>query len=162
MELIYTPNAKSRKISQYYIDGLVQDCSIYSAIATKILAPKLKIMMTSSNGNLFRVIGHLCGEITGLRWIPISKASDAELWCFLWSVPDKRLSKQSWGWWFETQSGLLWRHSNVMSINYSVRDVSVSLSMHSLHCALVYGYLLQSLPNTIYHHASLTFCNNVQ
>ena len=26
--------------------------------------------------------------------------------------PNKRLSKQSWGWWFETPSGSLWRHSN--------------------------------------------------
>ena len=25
---------------------------------------------------------------------------------------NKRLSKQSWGWWFETQSGSLWRHCN--------------------------------------------------
>ena len=37
------------------------------------------IMMTSSNGNIFRVTGHLCGEFTGLRWIPRTKASDAEL-----------------------------------------------------------------------------------
>ena len=43
------------------------------------------IMMTSSNGNIFRVTGHLCGEFTGLRWIPRTKASDAELWCFLWA-----------------------------------------------------------------------------
>ena len=40
-------------------------------------------MMTSSNGNIFRVTGHLCGEFTGLRWIPRTKASDAELWSFL-------------------------------------------------------------------------------
>ena len=26
---------------------------------------------------------------------------------------NKRLSKQSWGWWFETLSRLLWRHYNV-------------------------------------------------
>ena len=26
--------------------------------------------MTSSNGNIFRVTGHLCGEFTGPRWIP--------------------------------------------------------------------------------------------
>ena len=45
-------------------------------------------MMTSSNGNIFRVTGHLCGEFTGLRWIPRTKASDAELWCFLWSAPE--------------------------------------------------------------------------
>ena len=37
------------------------------------------IMMTSSNGNIFRVTGHLCGEFTGPRWIPRTKAGDAEL-----------------------------------------------------------------------------------
>ena len=45
-------------------------------------------MMTSSNGNLFRVTGHLCEEFTGPRWIPRTKASDAELWCFLWSASE--------------------------------------------------------------------------
>ena len=43
-------------------------------------------MMTSSNGNIIRVTGHLCREFTGPRWIPHTKASDAELWCFLWSA----------------------------------------------------------------------------
>ena len=42
--------------------------------------------MTSSNGNIFLVTGPLCGEFTGHRWIPLTKASDAERWCFLWSV----------------------------------------------------------------------------
>ena len=41
-------------------------------------------MMTSSNGNIFRVTGHLCGEFTDHRWISCTKASDAELWCLLW------------------------------------------------------------------------------
>ena len=44
-------------------------------------------IMTSSNQNSFRVTGHLCGEFTGQRWIPLTKASDAELWCFRSSVP---------------------------------------------------------------------------
>ena len=35
------------------------------------------IMMTSSNGDIFRVTGPLCGEFIG----------HAELWCFLWSAP---------------------------------------------------------------------------
>ena len=30
-------------------------------------------MMTSSNGNIFCVTGHLCGEFTGPRWIPAHK-----------------------------------------------------------------------------------------
>ena len=64
-------------------------------------------MMTSSNGNIFRVNGHLCGEFTGPWWIPHTKASDLRL--------NKRLSKQSWGWWFETLSRSLWRHHNELA-----------------------------------------------
>ena len=30
--------------------------------------------------------------------------------------PDKRLSKQSWGWWFETLSHSLWRHRNGQAV----------------------------------------------
>ena len=45
-------------------------------------------MMTLSNGNIFRVTGPLCGEFTGLWGISHTKASDAELWCFLWPVPE--------------------------------------------------------------------------
>ena len=48
-----------------------------------IIVPADAYMMTSSNGNIFRVTGHLCGEFTGLRWIPRTKASDAELWCII-------------------------------------------------------------------------------
>ena len=69
-------------------------------------------MITSSNGNIFRVTGHLCWEFTGPRWIPSTKASDAELW---WFRLNKRLSKQSWGWWFETPSRPLRRHRNAQS-----------------------------------------------
>ena len=44
--------------------------------------------------------------------IPLTKASDAELW-FSWSCSlNKPLSKHSWGWWFETRSRSLWRHYN--------------------------------------------------
>ena len=38
--------------------------------------------MTLSNGNIFRITGLLCGEFTGQRWIPRTKANDAELWFF--------------------------------------------------------------------------------
>ena len=70
------------------------------------------IMMTSSNGNIFRVTGHLSEEFTGPRWIPRTKASNTELWCFLDQRLNKRLSKQSWGWCFEMLSRPLWRHCN--------------------------------------------------
>ena len=69
-------------------------------------------MMTSSNGNIFHVTGHLCREFTGHRWIPRTKANDAELWYFFYLCLNKRLSKQWWGWWFETPACPLWRHCN--------------------------------------------------
>ena len=49
--------------------------------------------MTSSNGNIFHVTGPLWGEFTGHRWIPLTKASDAELWCFPWSAPEQTVQQ---------------------------------------------------------------------
>ena len=46
-------------------------------------------MMMPSNGTIFCVTGPLWGEFTGHRWIPITQASDAEFWYFLWSSPEK-------------------------------------------------------------------------
>ena len=84
---------------------------------TKWRTFSLNSMMTSSNGNISHVTGHLCGEFTGHRWIPRTKASDAELWCFIWSALNKRLSKQWRGWWFQTSSRSLWRHCNAFCFN---------------------------------------------
>ena len=53
-----------------------------------------------------RVNGHLCGEFTGHRWIPRTKANDV----FFDLCLNKRLSKQSGGWWIEKPSRPLWRH----------------------------------------------------
>ena len=60
-------------------------------------------MMTSSDENIFRVNGHLCGEFTGQR-----RSFDV----FFHLRLNIRLSKQSWGWWFETPPRPLWRHCN--------------------------------------------------
>ena len=75
-------------------------------------------MMTSSNGNIFRVNGPLCGEFTGHRWIARTKANDAELWCFLLSAP--------WinGWVNIREAGNVRRHR----VNY---DVIVMLSYYN-------------------------------
>ena len=40
-------------------------------------------MMTSSNGDNFRVTGPLCGEFTGHQLIPLINASDAQQWFFM-------------------------------------------------------------------------------
>ena len=56
------------------------------------------------------------------RWIPHTKASDAELWCFFYLRLNKRLSKQPWGRWFETPSWSLSRHCNENSTSYNWWD----------------------------------------
>ena len=50
------------------------------------------------------------GESTGHRWIPLTKAIDAELWHLLWSLHlNKRVNKHSRRQWFETPLCSLWR-----------------------------------------------------
>ena len=53
----------------------------------------MKLMMAPSNGNIFRITGPLCWEFTSDLWIPLTKASDAELWCSLWSVPEQTVQQ---------------------------------------------------------------------
>ena len=73
----------------------------------------------------------LYGEISSHRWIPRTKASDAKLWCFFDRRPNKFLSKESWGWWFETQPRPLWRHCN------GPRPYGVTIKRNCQDC--VYG-----------------------
>ena len=69
--------------------------------------------MTSSNGNIFRITGPLCGEFTGHR--------DAELWHFLWSTP--------WinGWVNNREADDLRRHR----AHYDVTVMKTSLKIES-------------------------------
>ena len=69
-------------------------------------------MMTSSNGNIFRVTGHLCGEFTGPGEFPAQRPVTRSFDVFFDLSLNKRLSKQPWGWWFETPSWSLWHHCN--------------------------------------------------
>ena len=46
-----------------------------------------KLVLLIWHHQIFCVTGPLWGESTGHQWIPLTKVSDAELWCFLWSTP---------------------------------------------------------------------------
>ena len=111
-------------------------------------------MLTSSNGLIFRVTGPLCGEFTGHRWILVTKASDAELWCFFYLRLSKHLSKQSRRRWFETPSRPLLRHCIGKEASMSPSRSMVSLILMSFvtilkpplaHCAAL-RCTLQYLP----------------
>ena len=66
------------------------------------------------NGNIFCVTGSLSGESTCQRWVPLTKASDAELWFFLSGPKNNRVA------------GDLRRHRahKPISIIYNTHDMS--------------------------------------
>ena len=78
-----------------------------------VMQKTFPFMMTSSNGNIFRVTGPLCGEFTGPGEFPTQRPVTRSFDVFFDLRPNKRLSKQWRGWWFETLSRPFWRHRNV-------------------------------------------------
>ena len=89
-------------------------------------------IVTSSNGNIFRVTGHLCGEFTGPRWIPPPRPVTRSFDVYFDLRPNKRLSKQLWGWWFETLSCPLWRHCNAVVYFFLINLTPDILRVHEL------------------------------
>ena len=78
------------RTSHWYLVNIDSANGLFPGGTKPLLEPILTdCMMTSSNGNIFPVTGPLCVEFTGYRWIPLTKASDAELWCFLSSAPEQ-------------------------------------------------------------------------
>ena len=60
------------------------------------------------------------GEFPAQR--PVTRSFDV----FFDLRPNKRLSKQWWGWWFETPPCPLWRHRNEMLFDFGSRNSSTN------------------------------------
>ena len=85
-------------------------------------------MMTSSNGLFFALLA-ICaenspvpGEFPAQR--PVTRSFDV----FFYLHPNKRLSKQWWGWWFETSPCPLRRHRNGYQRNWE-ENISITISV---------------------------------
>ena len=69
------------------------------------------------NGNIFHVTGLLsfwAGNSPITSEIPAQRPVAWSFDVFFDLRQNKRLSKKSWGWWFETPSRSLWRHCDVI------------------------------------------------
>ena len=94
-----------------------------SVVCFSTLCRSAHFIITSSNENIFCVTDPLCGYSPGTGEFasqrPVTRSFDV----FFDLCLNKDLSKQSWGWWFETPSRSLWHHRNVLLIrlgwNYS-------------------------------------------
>ena len=79
-----------------------------------------------------------CPFVRGIhRTIPLTKASDAELYVFFDLRLNKLLSKQSWGWWFETPSCPLWRHCHAMYVPVDYHTITMTTQPST---PLTYGW----------------------
>ena len=111
-----------------------------------------KFMMTSSNGNIFRVTGLCAGNSPVIGEFPAQRPVTQSFDVFLDLRLNKRLNKQLWGWWFETPSGSLWLHCNVKSISCEggarhivstawCKTAVSPLSTHWRYCSLALNHL---------------------
>ena len=90
------------------------------------------------------------GEFPAQR--PVARSSDV----FFDLRRYKRLSKQSWGWWFETPSGSLWRHRNE---RYSTE--LGELCLHHTSMALPMLYWLWQMVHYCISNKQLNLCPNI-
>ena len=60
-------------------------------------------------------------EFTGHRWIPAQRPVTRGFDVFFDLRLNKRLNKQSWDWWFETQLRPLWRHCTDNAPNVHIK-----------------------------------------
>ena len=93
------------------------------------------IMMTSSNGKQFPRNWPFVREFTGPGEFPTQRPVTRSFDVFNDLRLNKRLSKQPWGWWFETPSWSLWRQCND--------------SAPLTHCHLVMTYGVIDIVNTV-------------
>ena len=80
-------------------------------------------------------------EVTGHRWLPRTKANDAEFWCFLWSAP--------WinGWVNNRDAGDLRRHRAHYDVIVMVRD---DISCFGLFNISIYKHIYMHTHTYIY------------
>ena len=90
-------------------------------------------MMTSSNGNIFRETGPLCGEFTGPGEFPTQRPVTQSFDVFFDLRLNKRLSKQPRGWWFETPSWSLWRQCNEIEFIFAADFYCILIIVLKVH-----------------------------
>ena len=83
-------------------------------------SPQFYYMMTSSNGNIFALLAICTGNSPVTGEFPAQRPVTQSFDIFFDLRLNKRLSKQSWGLWFETLSRSLWRHGIVFTISYFI------------------------------------------
>ena len=81
-----------------------------------------RFMMTSSNGSFSALLAFCAGNSPVPDEFPAQRPVTRSFEVFFDLRPNKRLGKQSWGWWSETPSSSLWRHRNVHDLAHCKKN----------------------------------------
>ena len=102
--------------------AIVERISAYICVQSVINMTWWRHQMETFSASLAICAGNssVHGEFPAQR--PVTRSFDV----FFDVSPNKRLSKQSWAWWFETLSPSLWRHRNETFV-VSIKKYMVSL-----------------------------------
>ena len=115
----------------------------------------------------------LCGEFTFTGEFPAQRPVTRRFDVFFDLRLNKRLSKQSWGWWFETPWCSLWRHGNVESIDWSVvwsnlwrhdgeeiclQSLLLSIVRYSIHLSQVWEYMASEILSHLASNHQVNWC----
>ena len=112
--VIRTKKSRLSKITRPSQLSNPSDLPCYILASTKTFDSTDQIpMMTSSSGNLFRVIGPLCGDSPVTGEFPSQRPVTRSFNVFFDLHTNKWLSKQLRRWWSEMASRSSWRHCNV-------------------------------------------------
>ena len=93
--------------------------------------------MTSSMATVFVLLIICAGNSPVTGEFPAQRAVTWSFDAFFDLRLNKRLSKQSWGWWFETPSRALWRHCNVY---WDLRFVCGNTMLHEKSTITYFSY----------------------
>ena len=92
--------------------------------------------------NHFRITGALCGELTSPGEFPAQRPVTRSFGVFFDLRLNKRLSKQSWGWWFETPPWSLWRQYNDEIWDITTLKYHVNITNHMIKNQLSYSFMV--------------------
>ena len=107
-------------------EPVVRSFDVFFVVTLHKLRVELSVVLTSCRRHQMETFSALlAGEFPAQR-LSFDVFFDLRL--------NKRLSKHSWGWWFETQSSSLWRHCNdaILTSMLCVSEVHIIETTHSI------------------------------
>ena len=110
-------------------------------------------LMTSSNGNIYALLALCEGNPPVTGGFPAQRLVTRSFNVLFDQRLNKRLSKQSWGWWFEMPLCSLWRHHGHCNGNQNLRkqtDPNISTSIQN------------NRPLTQWGLNKMTFCRHLK